>query len=221
MSPKAKQKAERSVPPLADTSVFRAPPVTARGARTRAALVAAARVVFERDGYLDARLTDITSEANCSTGSFYTYFASKDEILQAVIELAQDDMLHPGHQRMEDDDSPEAVIRESNRAYLEAYKRNAKLMIILEQVAIIDPKFRAVRRARSFAFAERNARGIQRLQERGLADPDLDPVMASMALSSMVGRLAYNVFCLGDKATMKQMVETTTRLWVNGLKLKS
>lgn len=35
------------------------PPVTARGMRTRAALVAAARRVFERDGYIDARLTDI------------------------------------------------------------------------------------------------------------------------------------------------------------------
>ncbi|TNM36517.1 TetR/AcrR family transcriptional regulator [Nocardioides albidus] len=209
------------VPPLADTSSFRAPPATARGARTRAALVAAARVVFERDGYLDARLTDITAEAKCSTGSFYTYFASKEEIFLAVIEAAQHDMLHPGFPRLDEDEaSPAAVIRASNRAYLEAYKRNARLMLILEQVAVIDPKFREVRRARSRAFAERNARGIKRLQAQGLVDPELDPVVAALSLSGMVGRLAYNVFCLGDKATMKQMVDTTTRLWINGLKLK-
>ncbi|MDN5895532.1 MAG: TetR/AcrR family transcriptional regulator [Nocardioides sp.] len=221
MSPRGRTKTEQEPPPLADTSGLRAPPVTARGARTRSALVTAARVVFERDGYLDARLTDITAEAGCSIGSFYTYFSSKDEILQAVIEVAQDDMLHPGHPRVgEDEASPEVVIRESNRAYLEAYKRNAKLMIILEQVAIIDPKFRAVRRARSAAFAKRNARGIKDLQDAGLVDPELDPYMASMALSSMVGRMAYNVFCLGDKATMKQLVETTTRLWANALLLK-
>ena len=55
----------------------RMPPVTRRGIRTRQALVEAARVVFERDGYLDARLSDITAEANCATGTFYTYFNDK------------------------------------------------------------------------------------------------------------------------------------------------
>lgn len=221
MSNKGRTERDRAVPPLADTSVFRDPPVTARGARTRAALVAAARAVFERDGFLDARLVDITAEANCSIGTFYTYFSSKDEIFQAVIEAAQDDMLHPGFPRLDEDEaSPEAVIRASNRAYLEAYKRNARLMLILEQVAVIDPKFREVRRARSRAFAQRNARAIERLQEQGLVDSELDPYMAAVALSGMVGRLAYNVFCLGDKASMKQMVDTSTRLWVNGLKLE-
>lgn len=217
---RSSQGRDQEVPPLADTSAFRAPPVTARGARTRAALVAAARVVFERDGFLEARLTDITAEANCSTGSFYTYFSSKDEIFQAVIEAAQDDMLHPGFPHLEEEEaSPEAVIRASNQAYLEAYKRNAKLMLILEQVAAVDPKFRAVRRARSRAFSERNARGLQRLQAQGLIDPELDARMAALALSGMVSRMAFNTFCLGDKASMKQLVDTCTRLWINGLKL--
>lgn len=211
---------DEAVPPLADTSAFRAPPVTARGARTRAALVAAARAVFERDGYLDARLTDITAEANYSTGSFYTYFASKEEVFQAVIEAAQHDMLHPGFPRIDEDEaSPEAVIRASNRAYLEAYKRNAKLMLLLEQVGVIDPKFREVRRSRSRVFLQRNARGIKRLQDQGLVDAELDPMMAARALSGMVSRLAYDVFCLGEKVTMKQMIDTSTRMWVNGLKL--
>lgn len=221
MSDKSSAELDRGVPPLADTSAFRPPPVTARGARTRAALVAAARVVFERDGYLDARLTDITAEANCSTGSFYTYFASKDEIFQAVLEAAQHDMLHPGFPRIgEEAASPEAVIRASNRAYLEAYKRNARLMLILEQVAVIDPKFQEVRRARGRVFIQRNARGIKRLQDQGLVDAELDPLLAARALSGMVSRLAYDVFCLGEKVSMKQMIDTTTRIWVNALKLE-
>ena len=210
------------VPSLTDGNNLRPAPVTARGARTRAALVAAARVVFERDGYLDSRLTDITAEANCSTGSFYTYFSSKEEILQAVIEAAQHDMLHPGMPRLKDDEiSPEAVIRASNRAYLEAYKRNARLMLILEQVATIDPKFREVRRRRGHQFAKRNGSAIKSLQRQGLVDPDLDPMMSARALSGMVSRMAYSTFCLGDKASMNQLVETCTRLWVNALKLGS
>jgi AcrR family transcriptional regulator len=45
---------------------------TARGNRMRKALVSAARRVFERDGYLDARIVDITADARVATGSYYT-----------------------------------------------------------------------------------------------------------------------------------------------------
>lgn len=208
------------VPPLADTTGFRRPPTTARGVRTRAALVTAARAVFERDGYLDSRLTDITAEAGCSTGTFYVYFAGKDEILQAVIEEAESEMLHPGMPRLRpEDESPAAVIEASNRAYFEAYKKNAKLMPILEQLAVSDPKFRALRARRGSAFARRNARAIRDLQDRGLADPSLDAYAASAALSTMVGRMAYSVFCLGEDISMEQLVFTTTRLWTNALHL--
>ncbi|WP_330230677.1 TetR/AcrR family transcriptional regulator [Nocardia sp. NBC_00508] len=208
------------IPSLADTSALREPPLTARGLRTRAALVAAARVVFERDGYLDARLSDITVEAKCSTGSFYTYFSSKEEILQAVLEVSQDDMLHPGMPRLgAEEASPVAVIEASNRAYFEAYKRNAKLMLILDQVAAIDPKFREMRRRRARAFSDRNARSIRDLQEQGLADRELDPQAASRALSGMVGRMAYYAFALEEEASLDDLVRTATRLWTNALKI--
>ncbi|MGV9818851.1 TetR/AcrR family transcriptional regulator [Nocardia xishanensis] len=214
--------AAEGIPSLADTSVLRDLPSTARGARTRAALVAAARTVFERDGYLEARLSDIAAEAKCSTGSFYTYFAGKEEILQAVLDLAQDEMLHPGLPRLEPDEaSPAAVIEASNRAYFETYKRNAKLMAILDQVAAIDPKFRAARRRRSRAFWERNARSIAQLQERGLADPELDPHQAARALSGMVGRMAYYAFVLGEEASIDELVRTATRLWVNAARIEA
>ena len=211
-------------PPLDDTSMLRDPPPTARGARTRAALIAGARRVFQRNGYLDAQITDITTSAGCETGSFYTYFANKDEILQAVLEQVQDDMLHPGIARLDDDSemSPYALIEASNRAYLQAYQRNAKLMMLLEQVAIADPRFRETRRRRAQAFVQRNAHAIADLQKRGLADRRLDAYQASRALSAMVSRLAYFTFCLRDDDTpIEDLVETCTRLWANALKLST
>jgi AcrR family transcriptional regulator len=194
-------------------------PLTARGQRTRAALVAAARTVFERDGYLNARLTDITAEANTATGSFYTYFTNKEEIFAAVLEEAQEEMLHPHVREVVGDEDPIAVIEASNRAYLEAYERNAKLMRLLDQVATIDPDVRELRRRRGLLFAERNARSIRDLQQRGLADPDLDPVLAARALSAMVGRMANAVYVLGDHVDQDVLVDTLTRLWANALRL--
>ena len=124
--------------PVAPPALLRDRPTTERGTRTRAALVAAARKVFERSGYLDARLIDIAKEAGCATGSFYTYFANKEEVFAAVLEVARDDMMHPGMGRVASADDPYAVLEASNRAYLAAYQRNAKLMGLMEQVAHID-----------------------------------------------------------------------------------
>jgi len=59
---------------------------TARGAATQAQLVRSAKKIFERDGFLDARITDITATAGTATGSFYKYFASKEDLLVAVSE---------------------------------------------------------------------------------------------------------------------------------------
>src|SRR6201982_4266947 len=100
-------------PSVARPSLLREPPATERGLRTRAALVAAARKVFERLGYLDARLIDITRAAHCSASTFYTYFASKEEIFAAVLEVAQEDMLHTVMSHVADADDPVAVISAS------------------------------------------------------------------------------------------------------------
>jgi AcrR family transcriptional regulator len=194
-------------------------PRTARGARTRAALVAAARTVFERDGYLNARLTDIAAEAGLATGSFYTYFAGKEEVFAAVLAEVQEEMLHPHVREMTDSDDPVALIEAANRAYLLAYRRNAALMRLLEQVATIDEDVREIRRRRGQSFAERNARSIRDLQARGLADPELDPLLAAGALSSMVGRMAYTAYVVGEQWDVEELVATLTRLWANALKI--
>jgi AcrR family transcriptional regulator len=204
-------------PAASEVSAVREPPRSARGARTRANLVAAARTVFERDGYLDSRVADISAEADTATGSFYTYFDSKEEIFAAVLAELQEDMLHQHIQEVVDSDDPTAVIEASNRAYLLAYERNAKLMRLLEQVSTIDESFRELRRKRAKAFAERNAHSIRNLQARGLADPDLDAMLTATALSSMVSRVAYINYVLGDEWKLDELVEELTRLWVNAL----
>lgn len=212
---------------MADTSLLRDLPTTGRGLRTRSALVAAARTVFERSGYLDSRLIDITKEANCSAGTFYTYFASKEEIFAAVLETAQEDMMHPGMPHVAADDDAVAVIEASNRAYFSAYQRNAKLMGLLEQVANIDPRFRKLRQNRGDAFVRRNARSIAELQRSGLADKELDPLLASRALSGMISRLGFSYFVTEpsvregeEPSSFEDLVFTATRLWVNALRLE-
>ncbi|SKB05445.1 TetR/AcrR family transcriptional regulator [Aeromicrobium choanae] len=196
-------------------------PTTPRGLRTRANLIDAARVVFERDGFLDARLVDITTEAGISAGSFYTYFDSKEEIFSAVQAEVEKEMLHPDVRAVTGGDDPVALIREANRAYLESYQRYAPFMRLMEQVANIDDNFRDLRRKRGEAFVERNAKSIKQLQDQGIATKDVDPVLASFFLSGMVARAAYSRFVLGEDWTIEEMVDSLTQLWANALKISA
>jgi hypothetical protein len=134
------------------------------------------------------------------------------------------EMLHPqmealGGEAAADGDAV-AAIEAANRAYLEAVRRNARLVALMEQVGTIDERFRLWRQATGRAFIERNAAGIRRLQDRGLADPDLDPVLAARALSAMVSRVGYQAFVSGEiEDELDDVVAAVTRLRANALRL--
>jgi AcrR family transcriptional regulator len=196
--------------------------LTARGARTRTALLDAARCVFERDGFLNARVADIADAAGVAHGSFYTYFPDKKAILVAVLAELQEEMLHPRLSRAALEDDPAGAIHDANRAYLESYRRNAGLMALLEEMAAIDEDFLQLRRERTEAFVARNAGAIRRLQKQGLADAELDPEITALAISSMVSRTACAVFVWGwdgGATGFDAVLRAVTRLWLNALRI--
>jgi hypothetical protein len=131
----------------------------------------------------------------------------------------QEEMLHPQLRASGHSGGPVAGIEAANRAYLVAYRRNARLMALLDQVATIDEAFRRLRVERALAFAERNARAIRELQEQGLADPELDALVAAHAVSGMVSRMAQLVFVHGHAIDFETLVATVTRLWANALRI--
>jgi AcrR family transcriptional regulator len=203
-----------------DRTGRRVTPRSARGIRTRAALITAARTVFERDGYLDARMSDISAEAGVASGSVYTYFTNKEEVFQAVVEEVQEEMLHPHLRRRTGVTDPRELIDLANREYLRSYKKNAKLMALLEQVAQIDENFRRLRIERAAAFVQRNAKMIRDLQEAGQADASLDPLITAHALSGMVSRMAHTVYVLEVAMPFERLVGTLNQIWVNALRLE-
>ncbi|HME01476.1 MAG TPA: TetR/AcrR family transcriptional regulator [Solirubrobacteraceae bacterium] len=192
-------------------------PPRADAVRTRAALMVAARKVFERDGYVGARIADISVLAGVAHGSFYSHFDGKDDILAAVLDEAATEMLHPDPPPTPKTTNLASSIEAVNRLYLDSYRQNARLMAMMEQVATVDERFRTLRLKRTDAFVARNAALIRRLQEDGAADAALDPELAAMALSAMVSRTAYFAFAVGGTVDFEALVKTVSRLWVNSL----
>src|SRR4029079_8050360 len=58
-----------------------------RREQTRAELLAAARRAFLRDGFHAASLAGIAEDAGYTKGAFYSNFASKDDVLVAVLDV--------------------------------------------------------------------------------------------------------------------------------------
>ncbi len=54
----------------------------------------AAAKLFDRKGYLETTLSDISEEASSSKGAVYYYFSSKHEILFFILDTYMDSLLH-------------------------------------------------------------------------------------------------------------------------------
>lgn len=57
-----------------------------RSIQTRSSLMQAARIIFARDGFAEARLEDIATEAGKTRGAFYAHFRDKEDVFFAIFE---------------------------------------------------------------------------------------------------------------------------------------
>ncbi|MGV0835112.1 TetR/AcrR family transcriptional regulator [Mycolicibacterium thermoresistibile] len=197
-------------------------PPTARGRRSRQALLDAARKVFARDGFADARITDIADAAGAAHGSFYRYFDSKEEIFIALLRELVEELRRPV--RSEPAERPknsyERILR-ANRIYLEAYRANRALMIVWEQVATLNDHVEQLRREASDRFVARIERAIVRWQADGVADPALDPAYAAAALTGMLSNFAYRTSVRDPEFDVDTAAEQLSLLWANALGVRT
>jgi AcrR family transcriptional regulator len=201
-------------------------PTTERGRRMRARLLDAAREVFERDGFLDARVTDISAAAGVAHGSFYTYFGSKTEVFRVLVAGTMDDLYASlgagasggaptGHTSA---DAVERIDR-ANRRFVAMYRQNTALMALFEQATTFDPEVRALRQAARERMVSRVRHSIERLQADGLVAADLDAGYSAHALVAMVNGLVHYWLVLGADFDEDRLVTTMTGLWARSLGL--
>jgi len=197
-------------------------PLSRKGLQTRARLLEAAKRVFERDGFLDARIVDITEVANLAPGGFYHYFDSKEELFLEVAQMQEERLTAPTRDASSDhgEPSPTESIRQANRLYLERYRDEAALMGVIEQVSRFDENVNEARMATMRHFVERAERSILRLQRDRKVDTRLDPSMAADALGAMIARVAELWLVQGYRDyDFEKAVDQLSLLWANALGL--
>jgi AcrR family transcriptional regulator len=197
--------------------------LTARGLRTRATLVAAAKQVFEEIPFPESRITDITTRAGVASGTFYTYFDSKEEIFREVAAAVLAEM--SAAPRRDPDNSEGDFIRDieyASRQYFLVCVRNPGIVASIEQVAPGDREVMAARRSTVVQNVKRGERWIRRLQALGICD-DIDPWTTAMALHTMNVRLAYDhLLPHGEQAEadVDMLAKAVTRIWARTVGLE-
>ncbi|MDK8433421.1 MULTISPECIES: TetR/AcrR family transcriptional regulator [unclassified Brevibacterium] len=194
-------------------------PKNKRGERTREQLLDAATLAFVRNGYVDCAVEDIIQEADISRGTFYAHFKSKKAIFAAIIERSIESRLMSTDVRDVDVPLVRDRIEASVRKFLDSYSRSLGLSTVLEQAAYHDPSFRQIRLTIRDSFGRRIAKGIRRQQARGIADPEVDPAEAGLAIVSMMTYYASTEIGWRGRAPSEEMVEMLTRFWIRGIGL--
>jgi AcrR family transcriptional regulator len=198
-------------------------PRSLKGSRTRTRLLEAAKEIFEEDGFLEGRISDIAERAGLSHGSFYHYFDSKEEIFREVAESVEEQLSAPMSGVILDPEShapPAERIREALRLHLESYRREAKIIGVIEQMARSDPQVNALRVQRHERSHRQVVDSIRSLQEHGLADPDLDADVAASALGAMTSRFPEMWLVQGTvRCSFDTAVDQLAKLFVNALGL--
>lgn len=195
----------------------------AKGAATRARLLAAAKSVFEEKGYESARISDFTARAGVSHGSFYHYFPTKEA---AFLQLVDDLDAHLGEPldsvifRADSTLPPAERIRAGIGEHLRTYRQEAQFLRVIEEYSGYDEQFAARRFDQRRSSMQTVIASIEQLQRRGLADPDLDATVAIPALCEMINGLA-GAWLVRRRLdlSLDHAVDQLAMLWANTLGL--
>jgi AcrR family transcriptional regulator len=194
-----------------------ATPTTRKGLRTREKILEASRLVFARDGYVEARMVDIAEQAGLSTGGLYRYFESKTDVFAALLaDLHQELYDASGHTEHSFKSDPLTALNEANRGYIEHYFENRDVMRAFIEASAVDERFRTIwwemraRHVQRFATALRNVHAVKQIG--GIAVETV-----TEAMTCMVEQCCYVWFAqegMSDrKVSVDDAVAVTSAAW--------
>jgi len=176
----------------------------ARGKRTLRRLLDAGAEVFAERGYHAARVDDVVKAAATSHGTFYLYFASKEDLFQALAVDAAEAMVALARTLpdLSDDERGRAALEEWVDRFADLYAHYSAVIRTWTEAEIVDTE---VGRIGGDLVAEFSRELARRLET---AAPDVDARLAAAALVAMIERSLYYLEARRLQVPRGEMVAT-------------
>ncbi len=194
-----------------------AAPVSKRGQKTRAKIVAAAIQVFGDHGFGNTTVLDIAQAAGVASGTVYQYFSDKGDIFAYLLQELRE-KLHR-ETRMPAGADGRLMVRDSVLAYLEIYRRYAPIFRVWWELLEPPTEF-----TKEWVALHEKSRGemiavIEAGQRQGIVDRRVDSEIAADLIVAAFERPAYSKIVLGwDESTSdQQLADVLSRLLGHGL----
>ncbi len=156
---------------------------TPKGQRTEAAFVQAARICFAELGYLNTKISDIATAAGRSTASFYNYYDSKEQLLEALLKEFTTGVVEAALATRHND--PQAGVRAAVTAYWNMFREYRPEMIGLIQMSMLDETFRQRWLDNRIAGIKQVLLSFDRAEQAGYAIGLPHDALASALVSAM------------------------------------
>ena len=188
-----------------------AAPERADARANHARLLDAAAELFAERG-MSAEIRDVAERAGLSVGAVYRHFASKDDLIAAIL-----DQLHAETERVIDAaiaiDELGDALRALVRSAVELALRRGELVKAMLEAGALDARFAAASTRRRALTAR-----LRGLIERGMAEgafrADLDPAVAAATLS--VAFQPWSLAVLREERTTDALVDQFVDLFLRG-----
>ncbi|MBV6507659.1 MAG: hypothetical protein JJLCMIEE_00714 [Acidimicrobiales bacterium] len=153
-----------------------------------ARLLDAGMTVLNDRGYHAARVDDIVRAADASHGTFYLYFANKEDLVRALAEECAGEMTELAGSLGRVEPGPEGYerLRSWLERFHEVYARYGAVIRAWVENQSTDSE---LRRLGASAFGDMAARLVTQLEESGYESVDAE--MGAAALLAMVERMNY------------------------------
>jgi AcrR family transcriptional regulator len=186
----------------------------ARGQRTMRKLLDAGADVFAERGYHAARVDDIVKVAKTSHGTFYLYFASKDDLFRGLAtEVAREMVgLAEALPPIGPDDSGYRELRSWLERFAELYEHYGPVIRAWTEAEICGSEFGRLGTDVLAEFARALGNRIGRVDSAGV-----EPQIAALALVAMIERFNYYVLARQVDVSREAMLDTLAAVTHAGL----
>jgi AcrR family transcriptional regulator len=182
-----------------------------RSARTRAALLAAARVLFASKGYADTGREEIAEAAGVTRGALYHHFSSKAEVAAAVIAGIEDELVDRVVTAALAGTGMREQLRLGSRAYMDACADPSMARILAEAPSILGVE--ACRALDAAACVPLLLQVFADAESEGLTVPGDRSVTATLLLG-MVNEGAALIAAAPDDRQLRERVTETVDLFL-------